>query len=280
MSEYRIELILLDEEGETEMLVTKSRLRGDLGKLGLCRGDHVMLHVSVKSIGWVVGGPDVVIDSILEALGPDGTLMMMIGSEDGTYEIPTWPQEKRKAYLDECPPFDPARTRAYRKYSILTEYLRTWPGAYRSRHPDGSFAAVGSLAQWITKDQPLQYGYGPGSPLAKLCDIRGKVLLLGSPETDVTLLHYSEHMADVPGKQVYKYPALILRNGAREWIEIEEFDTNCLRPGYDQGECFSQIIRDFVAAGKASSGKLGTQRATCSTPHLFIHSRCRGWRDI
>lgn len=60
-------------------LVTKSCLVADLRGLGVHAGQSVMLHASVKAIGWVVGGPDVVLDALLEVLTPSGTLIMGVG---------------------------------------------------------------------------------------------------------------------------------------------------------------------------------------------------------
>lgn len=239
-------------------IVTKSHLVRDLRRLGVGPGQTLMLHASVKAIGWVVGGPDVVLQSLLEILTPDGTLMMLVSWEDGTYEMAGWPESKRKAYIEECPPFDPARSRAYRGWSILTEYLRTTPGAFRSSHPDGSFAAVGRLARWITEDHPLQYGYGPGSPLAKLCEVEGKVLALGSSRWDITLLHHSEHMAKVEPKPIVRYRAPVLESGCTRWVEIEEFDTN--KPiGNWQGETYFKIItEEALAAGIGRSAAVGS----------------------
>jgi len=259
-------------------IVTRSRLVHDLSSLGLAEGDAVMLHASVKSVGWVVGGPDVVLQSIFDVIGPDGTLMMVVGWADGTYEMDSWPAEKRQAYLDECPAYDPAASRACAEWSILTEYLRTWPGACRSAHPDSSFAAVGRLAEWLTADHPLQYGYGPGSPLAKLCDCGGRVLLLGSPMSCVTLLHYSENMSRVPGKPVVRWKAPVLVDGERTWVEIEEYDTcNPIRP-WPGGHYFADIVSGYVAGGGGVSGVVGA--ADCS---LFdaadLHAFAVAWLE-
>ncbi|MCX6377477.1 MAG: aminoglycoside 3-N-acetyltransferase [Armatimonadetes bacterium] len=241
-------------------VITKSQLVNDLRALGLAAGRTVMLHASVKNIGWIVGGPDVVIEAILDVLTPEGTLMMYAGSEDGTYEMSEWPEEKQRAYLEECPAFDPTRTRAYRKWSILTEYLRTWPGAFRSNHPDGSFAAVGKLAQFITADHPLQYGYGPGSPLAKLCEAGGQVLLLGSALNCVTLLHHSEHMARVPSKRIARYRSPMLVGGHKEWVDIEEFDTSNGIVDWPE-DYFLTIMGEYIAAGNGRKGQVGAAEA-------------------
>ena len=224
----------------------------------------VMLHASVRAVGWVVGGPDVVIQALLDVLAPEGTLMMYVGSEDMPYGMAEWPEERRRAYLEECPPFDPATTPAHRKWSILTEYLRTWPAACRSDHPDGSFAAVGALARWLTEDHPLNYGYGPGSPLAKLCEAGGQVLMLGAPLNTITLLHYAEHLAKVPDKRVVRYRMPVLRDGQRVWVELEEFDTSKGIVDWRGEDYFATIGREFLSAGRGRSGLVGAARS-----HLF-----------
>jgi len=237
-------------------IITRSRLVEDLGKLGVSSGQTVMFHASVKAIGWIVGGPDVVIQALLDVLGSEGTLMMYVGWEDSSYNLEEWPEDRQRAYLQECPPFDPATSHAFRKWSILTEYLRTWPDAFRSSNPEASCAAVGAKARWITEDHPLQYGYGPSSPLAKLCEANGKVLLLGAPFSTITLLHYAEHMARVPNKRIVHYKMPVLRDGRRVWVEIEEFDTcGGILPSAE--EYFQILPREYLSSGKGHSGKVG-----------------------
>jgi aminoglycoside 3-N-acetyltransferase len=236
--------------------ITRNRLEADLKGLGVLSGDTVMLHASVKAVGWVVGGPDVVIQALLDVVGDEGTLMMYAGWEDSPYNLAEWPEDWQKAYLEECPPFDPDRSRAYRKWSILTEYLRTWPGAYRSGNPDASCVAVGAKTKWLTENHPLQYGYGEGSPLAKLCEAGGKILLAGAPFGSITLLHYAEHLANVPNKRVVRYRVPLLRDGRRVWVDVEEFDT-CGGVLPDAEKYFDTIPQEFLASGRGRSGKVG-----------------------
>lgn len=259
-------------------LVTKSQLVRDLRGLGVEAGQVVMLHASVRAIGWVVGGPDVVLDAILEVLGPAGTLMMYVGWEEDLEDFYQWPPERQAAYLSECPPFDPLTSRAHRKWSILTEYLRTRPGACRSGNPGASVAAVGAKAQWLTADHPLQFGYGPGSPLAKLCEADGKVLLLGAPLEAVTLLHYAEHVAAIPHKRTVRYRVPLLRDGERVWVEVEEFDTGRGVVDWEGGDYFRAILREFLAAGHGRTGQVGAARSYL----LDAATLCRfavGWME-
>ena len=47
----------------------------DLASLGVRRGDLLMVHSSLRSIGLVESGPETVVDALLQALGPEGTLV-------------------------------------------------------------------------------------------------------------------------------------------------------------------------------------------------------------
>ena len=242
-------------------VITMSRVVHDLTALGVRPGGVLMLHASVGAVGWVVGGPDVILHAVREVLGPDGTLMMMVGWEDNPYDLQAWPEARRRAYLEECPPFDPATSRAHRKWSILTEYLRTTPGARRSANPEKSVAAVGARADWLTADHPLDYGFGPGSPLEKLCLSGGQVLLLGTPFDSVTLLHHAECLAEVPEKRVVRYRMPVLVGGLRRWVEVEEFDTCDGIRDWSRGDYFVAIVREYLAAGHGRTGLVGAARS-------------------
>lgn len=226
--------------------VTYSQLLNDFRALGVQAGDTIMLHASVKAMGWVVGGPDMVLRALQEVLTPDGTLMMFIGWEDDPYEVQfEGDEEALQVYLDNLPAFDPATARADRtNLSILTEYLRTTPGAVRSSEPYG-FAAVGKHADYIVSEHPHNYRNGPGSPLEKLYQLGGKVLNIGAPLNTVTLLHYAEDICNVPNKAVVRYKMPLLQNGERVWVEYEEHDSSKGIAEWDS-DYFDTIVVEFI----------------------------------
>jgi len=245
-------------------LVTRGQIAQQVRELGVEPSDTVMLHASVGSIGWIAGGPSEVLGGVLDAIGADGTLMMYVGWEGSPYDLLVDAPQVPSALLQLWPAYDPATSRAMHAWSILTEYLRTWPGARRSQHPDGSFAAVGRLADELTHDHPLQYRMGKGSPLAKLCENNGKVLLLGAPLSTLTLLHHAEHLADVPDKQIVRYMAPILHNGQKEWIGIEEFSTTGCLPWRGSLDMFEAIAQQHLQEGHGIVGRVGA-----ATSYLF-----------
>jgi len=250
-------------------ILTRSQISRELLKLGLRPDGALMVHASVRSLGWIVGGPDTVINGLLDALGPDGTLMMYVSWEEWenalVFGVNGMDNERRKAYLAECPPFNPATSRATRSWSILTEYLRTWPGAYRSNHPTASVVAVGAKAKWLTADHPLAYGYGAGSPFEKLRKAGGQVLLLGAPLNSLSILHHAEHMANILRKKVVQNTLPVLEQGKVTWIKFEEFDTcEGIREGFSGEDYFTSIAQEYLSSGKGQTGTVGA--AEC---HLF-----------
>ena len=61
----------MGEKGTNKNLIVK-----DLRALGVSQGDHLGIGLSFKSIGPLQGGPETLIDALIEAVGPMGTIMM------------------------------------------------------------------------------------------------------------------------------------------------------------------------------------------------------------
>ncbi len=251
--------------------IGRSRLVGDLRALGVRLGGVLMVHARVSALGWVVGGTGAVVLALLDALGPDGTLMAYAGWEDDPYGMEDWPPAWRAAYEAELPPFDPATAEAVHANGRLPERIRTWPGAVRSRQPEAGMVAVGARAAWITADHPWDDPYGPGSPLAKLVEADGQVLMLGAPLETLTLLHHAEATARVAEKRRVAYRMPLLIEGRTVWREFRDIDTSrgafpyervadeiAATPGVGSGEeAFAAIARQALAAWIGRGGTVG-----------------------
>jgi len=241
---------------DADRLITHSQLVNELKALGVAAGQIVMVHASVKAVGRIVGGPNVVVAALLETLTPAGTLMMYVGWEDIPDFIGDLPKAVQQVYYAEHPPFDPRIARAVRDHGIFAEIVRGWPGAHRSMNPEASVSAIGARAEEITRNHSLDYGYGAGSPLEKLVEARGQVLMLGAPLDTLTLLHYAENRARMRSKRVIRYLCPILREGTCVWVEVEDYDTGEPHGDYS----FDEIARAYLALGK------GRQRAIGNAP--------------
>lgn len=229
---------------------TRASLADDLSAIGLADGDAVLVHAALRQVGKVVGGPDTIIEALRDVIGPAGTILGYCDwqLEDELRDDPTM--------RPHIPAFDPHRSRSIRDNGYWPEALRTTPGALRSGSPGASMAALGGEAEWFTADHALDYGYGPQSPLGKLVEAKGKVLMLGAPLDTMTLLHHAEHLADFPNKKILRYEAPILVDGETVWRSFEEFDTGEVPDGLPD-DYFATIVEQFLATGRGKRGKVG-----------------------
>lgn len=114
--------------------VGRAGLVGDLRRLGVRAGEVLMVHASMSALGWVVGGSESVVRALLEALGPDGTLMAYASWEDHLYHVAELgPEERQAAYLAEPPVFDLATAEAARHHGRIPE--QSGPGPARGTAP-------------------------------------------------------------------------------------------------------------------------------------------------
>jgi len=240
--------------------VTRARLRADLERLGLRAGDVVMAHGALSRVGRLLNGPDAVIGALIDATTPGGTVVTYTDWDARYDELLDADGRVPAAWREHIPPFDPPTSRAARANGVLPEFLRTTPGAVRSGNPGASVAAVGKLASWLTADHPLDYGYGPGTPLARLVESDGKVVMIGAPHDTMTLLHHAEHLAAIADKRVIRYEVPLLSGGRTWWRFIEEFDTTRpVAPVLDafDDDPFALIVDAFLAQGLGSVGTVG-----------------------
>lgn len=236
---------------------TRASLREDIEHLGIGAGDTVMVHAAMSRVGRLLNGPDAFIGALRDAVGPAGTLLAYT-DWDGAYdELLDSDGRVPPEWRPHVPPFEPASSRAVRDNGILAEFVRTTPGARRSGNPGASVAALGARADWLTADHPLDFGYGPGTPLAKLVEADGKVLMAGAPYDTMTLLHHAEHLADIPGKRLRRYQVPVATATGTVWRMVEEFDTSVAVVPELADDYFIEVVEGFLATGRGRRGLIG-----------------------
>ena len=192
---------------KTKTPATIESLQRDLRALGLKPGMVVLVHSSLSAMGWVCGGAVAVIAALQGVLGSSGTLVMPAHSpglsEPGKWQNPPVPESWWPVIRENMPPFDPVLTPTY-AMGIIAETFRKQRGVLRSSHPQLSFCACGPQASRFVDDHSLAFGLGEGSPLARIYDLNGFVLLLGASHGSNTSMHLAEYRANFPTRKVVR----------------------------------------------------------------------------
>ncbi len=210
--------------GRTKTPLTVTTLTEKLRACGLAEGQTVLVHLAMSKLGWVMGGAEAVILALLAAVGESGTIMMVTNSNDNTdpanWQNPPIPEAWWQPYRDNRPAYNPL-TSPTRGLGIVPELFRTWPGAMRSGHPAFSITAIGANAHFLTCDHLLHEEFGHGSPIGRLYELDGHVLLLGVNHHNNTSLHHAEFRANFSGKHNEPMGSAMLVNGERQWVTYE-----------------------------------------------------------
>lgn len=251
----------------------RTSLAKDFKNLGITAGDTVMVHASIKSVGNVAGGADQILYALEDTISPGGTIMMYVGCETGFDEVGRGrlSTQEETEILEKMPAFDYQTFRADRNFGALAEVFRTQVGTITSNQVGSRMAARGTNAKFLLENHPHNYSYGVGSPLEKLLQLNGKILLLGSDRDAVTFLHYVEHVVEIPDKRVAHYKVPLLVEGKRKWIEMEEFNTagDGVHKNWTD-RFFAEIIDDFLKGTKNFGGRVGNANTfVLRTPDLF-----------
>ena len=156
---------------------------------GIEDGDVVLLHsYIVRTLGLLKRNGfhpsvDIILESFLQAVGKNGTLLVPLFNFDFTSGIP----------------FDMNTTKSH--MGALTEAARNHTNAVRSGHPVYSFCAIGALSDKF-KGVDNASGYGADSPFGIIRELDGKIAVIDIIENNsMTFHHHVEEMMSVP----YRY---------------------------------------------------------------------------
>jgi aminoglycoside 3-N-acetyltransferase len=232
-------------------MIEHDQLVDGLGRLGVRTGTVLMVHASLSAFGPVHGGAETVLDALLTAVGPSGTVV-----------VPSFTGQ----ISDPCPgadPLDPEVIRARAAVALFDDRTPTAMGALpsavlarpdrvRSRHPQASVAAIGAAAGQLTASQPLAYALGADSPFGAMYRLRAQILLLGVGHNRNSFLHHAETLVDGHRRKLRRFPYLV--EGQRVWVEAPDV-------GDDNDTHFPRIGADYAAT--AGIRQAGIGRADC-----------------
>jgi aminoglycoside 3-N-acetyltransferase len=201
-----------------------------------------VVHTAFSRVGPVEGGPLTLIGALRESLGPAGTLVMPSMSDDDDY------------------PFDVSATEC-RGMGVVANTFWRLPGVLRSDSPH-AFAAVGPAAAAITRPHPPDVPHGLDSPVGRIWELDGQVLLLGVGHDADTTIHLAENLAGVR-YGVPKY-ALVMRDGQPTRVAYHEVDHCCAN--------FARMDEWLDSHSQQRRGRVGNAEARLANSRDIVHA--------
>jgi aminoglycoside N3'-acetyltransferase len=211
--------------------IDSGEMRRQLLALGVPPGGVLVVHTAFSQVKPVAGGPRGLIEALLTALGPAGTLVMPSMSDADDQ------------------PFDPSQTPC-RGLGVVADTFWRLPGVRRSDNPH-AFAAMGPQAAAITAPHPVDVPHGLESPIGRIYALDGHILLLGVGHEANTTIHLAEVLAGVR----YRRPkhVTLLRGGQLARFDYDEIDHCC--------QNFQRLDQWLEAEGRQRRGRVGQAEA-------------------
>lgn len=190
--------------------IDRRKLLATLQAIGVEKGTSVCVHSALSEVGYFDGGPQMVAETLLEAVGSRGTLLMPTYSTAGS--MASW--------LESGEVFDVRTTPS--QTGRLTEVFRLMPGTTRSLHPTNSLAAQGpDAAFYLDGHETAPHVYGEGTPYARMAQREDAFILMISTSI-LSLSHYVQDRARLPNLYQDKvHPAALIDwSGKRKTVSV------------------------------------------------------------
>jgi len=216
--------------------VSRTDIVRDLKALGVKPGVMLGVHSSLNSIGHVDGGAQTVVDALMDAVGPNGTVVMPVFTKPADVFLAA---------------YTPSTTGA------VTEAFRLSDGTMRSLHPTHSVAAHGRYAHHVVREHQKRQALGVGSPFHRLAKYDGMILLIGVGFERASIVHVAESLAGAPYQDVF-YPGyqrktlLVAANGKRIKYIPED------NPG--DSSAFGVVESRLRSSGRLVEGSIGAAK--------------------
>jgi len=147
---------------------TKENLKNQLKEIGIVEGDTVLVHSAMSKIGFVDGGPQTIVDALLETVGLNGHVLMP-NSPNARFQLD---------YIQEIKCFDVVNDKS--KLGAISEYFRNHKDAMRSWHPTEPVSCIGPDAEYFVSSHFNELTpYNENSPFYRVVARNGKILMIG-----------------------------------------------------------------------------------------------------
>ena len=205
-------------------LITKEVLIHNFSQLGIRQGDTLLVHTSLSSVGYVVGGEETLYYALREVIGNEGTIVVPSQtveiSDPASWQYPPVPEEWHDVIRDAMPAY--SKELSYSKaMGAFSQFIGILPDSIRTNHPMYSFTEIGEKATEIIGQDSFDFPFGDKSPLGRMYSIGAKVLMIGTDFETNTSLHLAENRLN---REVIHEKSKILTENGEKWISFKNIE--------------------------------------------------------
>lgn len=256
---------------ESSAISSKEEIRQQLETLGIQKGMVLLIHADTRRLGYLIGGEQVLIEALMDIVGYEGTIIMPTFTPqmaDPSCQKKHISRAYWQEVRDHAMPFDKKLTPPKNCDPLVHQFLRN-EGVVRSYHPLYSFAAWGKYAKLICDKHPLHFGLSKESPLGKIAEFNGYVVMLGCEYEECCLFQLARYQGELPIRII---SAPIENNHKTVWKDMLELDYNT-KNFSEIGEVMEE--RSIVKTSYIGNGRCrffsAREAVTLATAYFNIH---------
>lgn len=258
----------LESQKERNEGYNKDTLISQLSAAGIRKGDNVLVHSSLSKMGYIDGGPQTVVDSLLQAVGAEGNVLMP-NSPNASYQLD---------YIRTLYCFDVVQDKSM--LGAITEVFRTHPEAIRSCHPTEPVSCVGpDAAYFVGSHFGEETPYTENSPFYKVAEKKGKILMIGvTLDNAGTNLHTLEDAIKDFKYPIY-YPELFEVNVKFPDGNMRSMKTRVHDPEWSKKRKCDDLIPLFEKYGALEHIKIGDADALLFDARKMLDTMINLYRE-
>ncbi|MFV0379742.1 MAG: aminoglycoside N(3)-acetyltransferase [Anaerorhabdus sp.] len=180
-------------------VITKNDIINTFKELGVVSGMVLEVCADLSTLDYLVGGAEVFVDALMETVGKDGTILMSLENE-GNKE-PSFQNNGTLSVADlskirnNLPAYNVNRNDIKDSNNVVANFRKREDIVY-SAHPAYSFVSWGKHSKFLCNRQSLHFPLSEESPLARLYELRGSVLLVGVTYEKCSVMSLGEYRSD------------------------------------------------------------------------------------
>ena len=195
-------------------MISFDKLVSEFRRIGLSNSDVLLVHSSFKSFGGVEGGPQTVIDALMNVLGSEGTLIVPRFNFDFSTYGTTWDVRSTPSHM-----------------GIISEFVRKDPRSKKVFHPIYPFSIIGKYADELIKHR-YKGGYSKDSIFHQLLVYDAKIIQIDKVYKSTTLIHHAEEILKVDYKYYKNFTGYVIDENGKKYEDTFNLYVRKIDEGY------------------------------------------------